>query len=118
MTTVQTKDELKTAKENGAAEIIVIGELAQKLKKSKNIALLGGASIAALTLALGAATIAAPVTGGLSYFAAAPVAVLTGAEISAIIAVSAVGLALVLAVFKDYEEISYESGRLVLKKRS
>jgi len=117
MTTVRTKEELKAAKENKVAEIVVVGELAQKLKRAKKIALLGGASIAALSVALGVATVTAPVTGGLSYIAAAPVAALTGAEITAIIAVSAVGLTLVLAVFKDYEEISYESGKLVLKKK-
>lgn len=117
MTIVRTKEELKAAKENKVAEIVVVGELAQKLKKAKKIAVLGSASIAALTVALGVATVTAPVTGGLSYLAAAPVAALTGAEVAAIIAVSTVGLALVLAVYKDYEEISYESGKLVLKKK-
>jgi len=132
MTTVRTKDELKAAKEMGAAEIIVVGELAQKIKKAEKITLLGKASIAAITVVLGAAMIAVPFTSGssllvaaptaavtASFFAVAPAAaaVLTGADITAIIAVSAVGLALVLAVLKDYEEISYESGRLVLKKK-
>ena len=117
MITVRTKEELKAAQAEGFAEIIVIGELAIKLKKAKNIALLGGASLAVLAVALGVATVAAPVTGGVSFAAAAPVAALTGAEIAAIIAASAVGIALVLAVYKDYEEVSYDSGKLVLKKR-
>ncbi|MDD2744208.1 MAG: hypothetical protein PHV02_18250 [Rhodocyclaceae bacterium] len=121
MTTVRTKEELKQAQLAGFSEIIVVGELAGKLKKAKKIAALGGAALAVLTVSLGAATVAAPVTGGLSFVAAAataaPVAALTGVEIAAIIAASAVGIALVLAVYKDYEEISYESGKLVLKKR-
>lgn len=58
-----------------------------------------------------------PLTGGLSMFAAAPVAALTGLEIAAIIAAASVGLALIIALFKDYEEVSYDAGKLVLKKR-
>lgn len=115
--TVRTKEELKAAQAEGSADIIVVGELAVKLKKAKKIALLGAASLAVLTVALGAATVAAPVTGGLSYAAAIPIAALTGAEITAIIAAFTVGIALVLAVYKDYEEVSYDSGKLVLKKR-
>jgi len=95
-------------------EIIVIGDLAEKLKKSKKIALLGPAAIAAL----GLATVAAPITGGISYIAAAPVAAMTGVEIAAIITAAAIGVTLVVAIFKDYEEISYENGKLVLKKKS
>ena len=102
----------------GAPEIVVVGDLALKLKKSKKLALLGSASIAVLTIALGTATAVAPMTGGLSYFAAAPIATLTGAEIVAIVAAASVGLTLVLAVFKDYEEISYENGKMVLRKKS
>lgn len=117
MTTVRTKEELKQAQSAGFSEIVVVGELAGKLKKAKKIAALGGAALAVLTISLGAATIAAPVTGGLSFIAAAPAAALTGVEIAAIIAASTVGIALVLAVYKDYEEISYESGKLILKKR-
>lgn len=56
--------------------------------------------------------------GGLSVVAAAPVAALTVLEIAAIIAAASVGLALLIAVFKDYEEISYDNGKLVIKKRS
>jgi hypothetical protein len=114
MITVRTQEELKAAKESGEPEIIIIGDLADKLKKSKKIALLGPAAIAAL----GLATVAAPITGGISYLAAAPVATMTGVEIAAIITATAIGVSLVLAIFKDYEEISYESGKLVLKKRS
>lgn len=118
MTTVRTKEELKTAQQAGALEIIVIGELAGKLKKAKKIALLGSVGLGVLATTLGVATFTAPVTGGLSYFVAAPVAVLTGVEIAAIIAASAMGIALVLAVFKGYDEVSFEPGKMVLKKKS
>jgi len=112
--TVKTKEELESAKHNGYAEIIVSGELADDLKKSKKIALAGAVTLGVLTAALAAM----PFTGGLSAVAAAPVAALTGLEIAGIIAAASVGLALVIAVFKDYEEISYSDGKLVLKKRS
>lgn len=83
--------------------------------------MVGAGPLALLTVALGAATLTAPVTGGLSYgFAAAaavPVATLSGIEIAVIIAVLAVGLKLLLDVFKNYEEVSYSNGNLVLKRR-
>lgn len=112
--TVRTKDELATARKSGAEQIVVQGELADKVKRGKKIALAGSITIAAL----GAALAATPMTGGLSILAAAPVAALTGLEIAAIIAAASIGLALIIALFKDYEEISYENGKLVLKKKS
>lgn len=114
---VTTKSELESAKDDGENEIIVKGELADKLKKSKQVAKLSGVGLAALNVALGAATLAAPVTGGLSYFAVAPVAALTGLEITAIIAASTLGIALIIALFKDYEEIEYSKEKMVLRKR-
>ena len=114
---VKTKTQLEQAKNDGEKEIIVEGELADKLKKSKKVAMLGGAGLAILFSVIGAATVTAPVTGGLSYLAAAPVAALTGLEIAAIVAATSVGLALIVAIFKDYEEIEYSEGRLILRKR-
>ena len=111
---VTTKRELNSAKEKGVEEIIVSGKLADDLKKSKNIAKVGAGTLALLTAAL----VAIPFTGGLSAAAAAPVAALTGLEIAAIIAAASVGLALVIAVFRDYEEISYEDGKLTLRKKT
>lgn len=115
--TVTTKEELENAKNDGEDQIIVKGELADKLKKSKQVAKLSGAGLAVLTVTLGVATVTAPVTGGLSYFAAAPVAALTGLEIAAIITASALGITLIIAIFKDYEEIRYSKGELILRKR-
>jgi hypothetical protein len=116
-TSVSTLKQLKCAKENNFDEIIVKGDLANKLKKAKKITTLGTVGLGILTATLGAATIAAPVTGGISYLAAAPVAVMTGVEIAAIIAASALGITLVLALFMGYEEISFRDGQLILKKK-
>ena len=112
--TVTTKSELESAKASGAGEIIVSGSLASDLKKAKKIALAGAVTLAAL----GAALAAMPFTGGLSALAAAPIATLTGLEIAAIIAATSVGLSLVIAVFKDYEEVSYENGKLILRRKA
>ena len=69
-----------------------------------------------LTASLGTAAVSSPFTGGLSFAVAAPVAALTGIEIVTIITASCLGIALVISVFKGYEEISFEEGKLVLKK--
>ena len=112
--TVKNKKELESAKQNGFEEIIVAGEFAEDLKKSKKIALAGAVTLGVLAAALAAI----PLTGGLSVAAAVPIAALTGLELAAIIAVASIGLALVIAIFKEYEEISYDNGKLVLRKRS
>lgn len=111
--TVTTKGELESAKNKAYEEIIVAGKLANDLKKSKSIASAGVATIGILTAALAAT----PFTGGLSAFAAVPIAALTGLEIAAIIIAASLGIALIIAVFKDYEEISYSDGKLILRKR-
>jgi hypothetical protein len=74
--TVTTKMELESAKNNGYEMIVVRGDLANDLKKSKSIAFAGAATLAIL----GAALAATPFTGGLSFFAAAPIAALTGLD--------------------------------------
>jgi len=117
MTVVTTKQELEAAKERGDEEIIVDGELADKLKRAKKVTMVGVGTLTALTAAIAAATVTAPVTGGLSYFAAAPIAAWSGLDVAAIILASAVGLALLIALFKDYEKISYSDGRMALRKR-
>ena len=111
--TVRTKAELESAKNAGCEQIIVEGSLADNLKKSKKIALAGSITLGLLTAALAAI----PFTGGLSMAAAVPVAALTGFEIAAIIAAASLGLGLIIALFKGYEEISYEHGKMVLKKK-
>ena len=66
MTVVATKQELEAAKERGDVEIIVEGELANKLKKAKKVTMVGAGTLALLTVVIGAATVTAPVTGGIS----------------------------------------------------
>ncbi len=135
---VTTKSELESARKKKYEEIIVTGKLANDLKKSKIIAYASAATLAVVT----AAIIAIPFTGGLSAAGAvsalalesaavgftaatagasaatAATAVgLTGIEISTIIVVASLGITLILAVFKDYEEISYSDGTLTLRKK-
>ncbi|MDR1242746.1 MAG: hypothetical protein LBM00_08195 [Deltaproteobacteria bacterium] len=121
---VRTKKELEAAKNDDIETIVIVGQLATDVKKSEKIikyAIAGGAGTAALCAL---AATAAPVTGGLSFFVAAPVlatpiVTMTGIEIAAIILAISIGLTLLIALFKDYEEISYENcqQRLVLKKK-
>ncbi len=111
--TVSNKKDLKQAKEDGYNEIIVEGKLADDLKKTKKIAIASGVTLTAITAAIGLA----PSTGGLSLVAAAPIAAMTGFEVAAIIIAASLGLGLIIALFKDYEEISFEDGKLVLRKK-
>ena len=112
--TVSTKPELEDASNAGFREITVIGDLANNLLKAKKLAYVGAGTIALLTAAL----TAIPFTGGLSMVGAASIATLTGLEIAAIIAAASIGVTLIIAIFKDYEEIECSPGRLVLKKQS
>jgi len=118
MSVVSSREELSLAKERGDPEITVTGDLADKLKKSKKITLLGAGTLTVIAAALGVATVAAPVTGGVSYLMAVPVVTLSGMELAAVITAAALGIGFLIAIFKDYEEISYSAGNLVLKKRS
>lgn len=115
--TVTKKEELEKAKEEKYDEIIVIGELADKLKKAKKIAFASKVALCVIAGALGTSIATAPITGGVSFVALAPVAAFTGFEIAAIIAATSIGLTLLVAVFKGYDEISYENGKLVLRKK-
>ena len=118
MTTVSTKEDLKKAKDAGVQEIVVVGEFADKLNKSKKIAFISAGALASVVAIVGVAAIAAPETAGFSLAAAAPVAAsISGMEIAAIIAASTIGIALIIAVFKDYEEIEAGHQKIILRKR-
>ncbi|AGT25526.1 MULTISPECIES: hypothetical protein [Klebsiella pneumoniae complex] len=110
---VKTKEELEKAKDDKVEYIVIEGELADKVRKSKTVAKASGAALAIIAAAIAAA----PVTGGLSSFAVAPVAAMSGFEIAAIIAAASIGLALIIALFKDYEEIEAGEGKIKLKRR-
>lgn len=120
---VRTKEELEIAKKQGAEEILVVGELADKLKKAKIIAKASPVLIAALATTM-VATKFMEKTPTHGFFAiagmtgVAPVAAMTGYEIAAIIAAASVGIALLVAIFKDYEEIEYEKGKYHFRKKA
>ncbi|MFH8134197.1 hypothetical protein ABU178_08420 [Pantoea osteomyelitidis] len=122
-TVVTTKEELKKAKDKKVEIILVEGELAKNLRRSKKIGIAtGGLSVVAVA-ALAASLAAAPVSGGASlagFAAVAPTAAaaFSGFEISAIIAASAIGLTLLIAIFKDYEEVEAgPNGGIKLKRK-
>ncbi|WP_273837671.1 hypothetical protein [Providencia rettgeri] len=114
---VKTKDELERAKNNKAEYILIKGELATKVKRGKTVAKASGITLTLISAALATALATAPVTGGLSFAAAAPIAAMSGFEIAAIIAAASIGISLLVAVFKDYEEIEASNGTLKLKRR-
>ena len=97
---VRTKEDLKLAIDRGYEEIIVEGNLVSELKKTKCVATASAPAIAALTAAFGLL----PVSGGLSTIAIAPFVALTGLDISVIILALSIGLAVIMAVYKDYED--------------
>ena len=97
--TVTTRDELEEAVEAGEKEIVVEGELAEKLYKTRKLMTIGGVALAAIVGAVGSA----PVTGGISLALVAPVAAMSGVEIAIIIMAAAIGIGLILAIYKDYD---------------
>jgi len=116
---VRTKAELQNAIENKVDEIIVVGSFADKLKKTKKIALLSKVSLAIIMVLAGVGMGTAPLTSGASlYFATAPVAAITGMEVAAIITAVAIGITLIIAVFKNYDEISFEKGKMILRRKN
>ena len=82
----QTKEELKAAMAASADRILVRGQLAKRLYDGKNIVKVGRVKIPFLPIA-----------------SALPIAVLTGLQISFILAVSFVGVTLLLAVWRGYD---------------
>ncbi|HHD2753882.1 TPA: hypothetical protein ACOTG0_002704 [Clostridium perfringens] len=114
---VTTKEQLKKAIDEKYDEIIVKGELAKKLHKSRKIKKLSRAKIGMLTAALTAGAASVPITGGLSLAVATPIAALTGLEIAFIIAVFFVGISLVIAVYNGYDDIEFSQNPLKLRLR-
>lgn len=118
---VYTIEELDKAQKERAERIIVKGELASKLKVAfKGLRSLGAGSLNALALCLSGAALLAPFTGGVSLGAAGTAMGTLGAAMTAtaIAAISAIGFALVIAVFKGYDEVKLGGGgfELVIKK--
>lgn len=118
---VYTVEELAQAQKDRAERIVVKGELAEKLKVAlKGLRSIGAGSLNTLALCLSGAALLAPFTGGVSLGAAGTAMGTLGAALTAtaIAAISAMGLALVIAVFKGYDEVKLGGGgvELVIKK--
>jgi len=113
---VTTKTDLEKAQSEGASEIVIEGELANRVRIGRKIKSAGKLSL----ICLGAAIAAIPLTGGLSMAAAAPVAAFTGLEVAVIMAVAFVGLGLLISIWQGYEEVEFSQKplRLVLRKKS
>ncbi|MEB2230990.1 hypothetical protein VDS41_05735 [Xanthomonas campestris pv. campestris] len=100
--TVSTRDELEAAKNAKASEILVVGKLAEDLKKTKKITKIGKIGLAAVVAAVGLT----PFTGGLSgAVGLGGLAAVTGMEVAAIILAASIGIGLLVALSKDYDEI-------------
>jgi hypothetical protein len=100
---VRTKEELEKAVSNKVKTIIIKGELAEKVNlslkvKKSTLILLAGAT-ASITLTSG---LSLPLTAAFT----APA--LTGEGIALIIAIIFLGIALVLALAKDYKKVSFK----------
>ncbi len=118
---VYTKDELEAATRRKARRIVVKGELASKISASfKGLRNLSASSLNTLALVLSGAALFAPFTGGVSLGAAGTVMGTVGAALtaSAIAAISAIGVALIVAVFKGYDEVKLSGGGIELVLRS
>lgn len=118
---VYTVEELAQAQKDRAERIVVKGDLAEKLKVAlKGLRSIGAGSLNTLALCLSGAALLAPFTGGVSLGAAGTAMGTLGAALTAtaIAAISAIGLALVIAVFKGYDEVKLGGGgvELVIKK--
>lgn len=101
--TVRIKEELKQATEERADRILVRGKLAEELNTAMKIKKASKWAIGLLAASLAAA----PFTGGMSMAVAAPIAALTGIEIVTIIAVAAIGIALILLICREYKKVTF-----------
>jgi hypothetical protein len=108
---IYEKSELEAAIKAGVQEITIQGDLAEKIHNGRKIRTIGKFTM----IALASAIAAIPFTGGTSIAAFASVAALTGLEIALIVAVAFVGVALLTAIWKEYEEIEYSHNPLRLK---
>lgn len=114
--TILTREQLNQAQEQGLSEIELLGDIADKVKAAQQVARLGQAGASILGSVLGAAVVA-----GLQKPAESKVSKAvekTGASMNSIVASVGLGVGLVMAVFSNYEEIEYQEGKLILRRRS
>lgn len=141
---VATKEELKAARDQGAGEIVVLGDLAKRLRAGKRIKKAGALGLGGSAVLIAAGVVAMPLTGGVSLPAAVSALGATGAAagigaaggvaasgaaastatiglITAAGSIAVLGVGLVVAVWRDYEKIEFTAGlkpRLVLRKKA
>lgn len=113
MITIKTKDQLKKAKEDKVREFVVVGDLAEKLYKTRKISKLSKKAAIALSVAVGAGAITAPFTGGGSLMlvgalATSAIATIGGSQV-VLIALGIGGILALYALYKDYD-INFEVG--------
>jgi len=121
---VKTKDELEKAVKDGLDRIVVKGELAQKVKATKELQAKGRAAMGIAMTTLAAAFALAPATGGLSFAAAASIAATTGLSAVTIIAVFFLGITLVMLITNGYHikidtkgKFGDVEGEIILEKK-
>ena len=117
--TVTTKEELEKAKILKYEEIFIVGEVANKLVKSKKIAKLGKIGLAVLSASLASI----PFTGGSSAaIGFAAVSATTGLSVVAIGSAVCLGISLVVGLLKDYD-VTFEASigtvkaKVILKRK-
>lgn len=113
MITIETKDQLKKAKEDKVREFVVVGDLAEKLYKTRKISKLSKKAAIALSSAVGGGAIAAPFTGGGSLMlvgalATSATATIGGSQV-VIVALGIGGIIALYALYKDYD-MTFEVG--------
>lgn len=120
---VRTKEDLEFAIKNNEPDIIIVGELAEKVNRSLFVKKLSKPTL----IALGVAIAATPVTGGFSGAVGVAAAVaLSGVEVIAIVAVVFLGLALIISMVDKYnfefnaknDDLGEASMKMKSKKRS
>jgi len=111
--TVTTKEDLEKAVEKGYSEIIVKGDLAEKVRNGVKLKTLNKATIAIIAGAIAAI----PFTGGISTVAAASIAAMSGAEIALIVAIIFLGIGLIEKLLEQYDEILVSKDEVVLRKK-
>lgn len=102
---VKNRAELQQALDDKVKKIIVHGDLAEKLHTGMKLKNASKWAIALLAISLAAS----PFTGGLSSAAAVPIAAFTGLEIALIIAVAALGIALIIVLCRDYKKVIFRA---------
>lgn len=117
--TVTTKEELQKAKDLKYEEIIIVGEIANQLEKSKKIAKMGKIGLAVLSASLAGI----PFTGGSSAVVGfAAVSATTGLSVVAIAAAVYLGITLIVGLLGEYDisaevDIGTVNAKITLKRK-